>query len=454
MNLHPIDNELVTGYLKGHSIPERSQLYALTPVESPPEQRESLISLLVRTSGAHSVNPRRLIAGVFAKAAPEIEALMYPTFFNRLAGTINGHGKYANLFVQVLEDLTGQHGLARLTLLPWRDVFPHNGQGMLSRHPRWCSACLLEQRRTRKNIYFQLRWSLEVCRYCTIHRQSLDDRCPHCGKQQPFLPRYPDQAICHHCLRSLIHVPAVGTKVEVPNIGQFEAWVAKALGNMLVQHNDPAFTPSAKQFHTAVQVIIESVADGNRAAFCRAIGFNEHALKNWLTKGERPSITQFLALSYAVQVAPVELAMGNTGSLALQHSAVQRPKKLKIRKRCQNAGGHHRIKFKRWLQEELQAEPPHPISVIAKRWGVTAQYLRYWFPDSCRELTIRYKESLRQGSTKRLSAQIQRVHEIVREIRENNCYPSRRKVDTTLREAGASLGKRILFDAYRAALEA
>lgn len=124
MTLNTFDNELVTGYRSDRPIPERSRLFSLAPVEFPVEQRESLISLLVRTCAAHSLNPRRVVAEVLGKAKPELEPLAYPKFFNRMAGTINGHGKYASLFVSVLEASTGQRGLSRLTLLPGRTSFP------------------------------------------------------------------------------------------------------------------------------------------------------------------------------------------------------------------------------------------------------------------------------------------------------------------------------------------
>lgn len=448
------DDELTSGPCQPKPLPERSRLFTLNPAETSPDQRESLISLLIRTGGAHSVNPRRLIAAVFGEAAPEIEVLAYPGFFNRLAGTLNGLGQYADLFVRAMERLTGQEGLRSLTLLPWKDLFPHNGQGMLARHPRWCSACLLEQRRVREDIYFPLLWSLEPYRVCTIHHRPLDGQCPHCGKRQPFLSRYPDQAVCHHCLRSLIHLRPADAGAEATSVSQFEIWVANALGDMLAQHGDPAFVPSADQFRTAVLVLVESRSGGNRAAFCRSIGFNRYALKGWLAQGERPAITQFLALSYAVQVPPIDLVSTGVSPACGQNDILRVPGKLKIRQRCPRISKHRHLELRCWLQDQLQAELPQPISVIAESLGLTAQYLRYWFPEMCAQLGSRHKKSVRRKSTKRTETQCRRVQEIVRGFRDGNRYPSRRKVDKFLREEGASLGNRILFKAYQAALAA
>jgi len=446
------DYQLVTGGLIPVPMPERSLLFVLPPAEASPDQRESLISLLIRTCGAHQVNPRRLLGAVVSRALPEIEALVYPRFFNRLAGTINGLGPYADLFVRAMGEMTGQHTLRSLTLLPWRELFPLNGQGALARHPRWCSACLLEQRRSREDVYFPLFWSLEPYRVCTVHGRPLDDRCPQCGKRQPFISRYPDQAVCHHCLRSLIHLrpPDAGAESSVGS--QFEIWVANALGNMLAQHDNPAFAPSAEHFRSAVQSMVDSVAGGNRAAFCRSVGFNRYALKGWLTKGERPSITQFLALSYAAQMQPADLVSIEVSVHEAQGNFLRVAGKLKIRHQCHTVAKNRRNELRSSLQAQSQAEPPQPISVIAQNLGLTAHYLRYWFPEICAQLTLRHKRAIRRRSAERMETQCRRVQEIVRAFRDGNRYPSRRKVDAILRKEGASLGKRDLFKAYRAEL--
>jgi hypothetical protein len=435
-------------------MPERSRLFVLPHVEASPDQRESLMSLLIRTCGAHQVNPRRLIGAVVSVALPEIEKLAYPAFFNRLAGTINGLGPYADLFVRAMEQMTGQQALRSLTLLPWKDFFPLNGQGALARHPRWCSACLLEQRRSREDVYFPLLWSLEPYRVCTVHGRPLDDLCPHCGKRQPFISRYPDQAVCHHCLRSLIHLRSPDAESEPSGGNQFETWVANALGSMLAQHDNPGFAPSAEHFRSAVQSMVESVAGGNRAAFCRSVGFNRYALKGWLSKGERPSITQFLALSYAVQTKPADLVSIEVSWHGAQDNFLRAAGGLKIRHRCPTVTKYRRSELRSRLQAQLQAEPPQPISVIAQSLGLTARYLRYWFPEMCAHLTLRHKKSVRRRSMERMETQGRRVQEIVRAFRDGNRYPSRRNVDKFLRENGASLGNRVLFKVYREALAA
>lgn len=185
-------------------MPPRSRLFSLPPVGTGTSQQESLISLIVRTAYAHSVNPRGLIGKVFPAAEPTISELSYSTFFTRYAGTINGLGRYAELFVAAMEKLTGQARLRHLTMLPWQELFPHNGQGLLARHPRWCPVCLFQQRLRGEETVIPLIWSLEAVQICHRHRRYLESQCPHCGRRQPFVPRHPDLAVCDYCCQPLV----------------------------------------------------------------------------------------------------------------------------------------------------------------------------------------------------------------------------------------------------------
>lgn len=445
----PSKIELGTGFLKGHSLPERSHLFALAPVDSPAEQTESLISLLNRTCGAHSVNPRRLVIEVLAKTTPDVGALAYSRFFNRLASTINGLGKYANLFVQVLESHTGRQGLSRLTMLPWQGLFPHKGTGMLAAHPRWCSACILEQRRNRDDIYFPLLWSIDDYRNCMVHGQPLDDHCPHCGKQQPFIPQYPDQGICHHCFRSLIHFSPGSTGTNLPTVSAFESWTGRALGTMVAHHQSAVdFSPSVGEFHCAIRSIVKVATGGNRSAFCRAIGFSE----NWMSKAHRPSLKQFLALSYAVQVPPIYLLSGGALLNTNQYTLLLPPGKTKDRKRSPMSDGIYRDRLLKYLMEALRSEQANSVAAIAQQCGLRARHLRYWFPEACRRISERHKQSQRHNSAKRVEADVLRVYQVVQELRNDSRYPSWVKVNTILRKEGTSLVRPILREAYRAAL--
>jgi len=126
------DSEFLNAFNSGVYSPKRSSLVHLEPIYSDVGMGEGLLSFITRTANAHCVNPRRLVAHVYGGAFPEIKKLAYPSFYNYMAGTINGLGKYANLFVNVTQSLAGHPDLRRLTMLPWKNLLPFNGMGLLS----------------------------------------------------------------------------------------------------------------------------------------------------------------------------------------------------------------------------------------------------------------------------------------------------------------------------------
>lgn len=424
--------------------PPRSALFSLPPAGLETPQQESLLSLLVRTSRAHAVSPRRLIGKVFSKAMPAIGKLDYSTFYRSLAGTVNGMGLYAGLFVSAMEDLTGRPGLDCLTLLPWKEVFPHNGQGLLARHPRWCPVCLYQQRLLGQVATFPLVWSVEPYKACLEHACLLEDRCPHCSKTQPYLPRYPDQGICSHCRKPLtgIRHPAALT--------EFQSWACKAVADMVLHQSDAGMSICIDRFRRFVEEQVSTVAGGNRAAFCKALGFHDRGLNGWLKKGERPSITHLLSLCYGLNVMPTEVfgaSWTQTTPLRLL------PGRLKDRNACPRVPPEHRQKIQEHLIALLDANDPLPVSKIAASLGLTRSYLRYWFPELYARLTKRFKAAVRARSREHQDRQSSRVAEVVKQIKAVKEYPSRRRVNRMLRKEGMSLALPHLFQAYLKALQ-
>lgn len=427
------------------NVPPRSALFSLSPTGVGTPDQESLLSLLVRTSRAHAVSPRRLIGEVFGAMEPAISKLDYAGFFSSLAGTVNGLGHYAELFVSATERLTGLQDIRHLTLLPWQDLFPHNGQGLLARHPKWCPACLYQQRLLGQATVFPLRWYIEAYRSCDEHLCALEDRCPHCGKAQPYLPRFPDIGICDHCR----HLLAGARPPEV--IPRFQLWVAEAVGGMVMRQTEPGFTPSIDRFSDFVREQVQALAAGNRAAFCRAVGFNDRALNGWLNKGERPAVTQFLSLCYGVKVMPADVFAGT--SLPTVGTELRLPpSKLKRRRLCPRPSPQRRKELKEHLQIRLNSEGSPAVTAIAADLGVGQSCLRYWFPDLCALLSKRHRVAAKARSEIHRAQQSRRVEEVVRMIHVDGRYPSHRQVNTVLRHEGMSLAQPHLLQAYLKAL--
>lgn len=400
------------------------------------------MSFLVRTCHAHAVNPRLVIRDIFPEAEPSIGSIPTAAFHQRLAGTMNGLSKYAELFAAAMEKLTGRPDLRRLTMMPWQDLFPHNGQGLLARHRRWCPVCLHEQRLRGDVATLPLIWSLETCSICSDHSVPLEHCCPSCGKTQPFVPPYPDLGICSHCRQPL---GGIRTPQE---ISDFQRWIADALGGMVEQQSAERFAPSLKVFRKFLTGQVEAHTEGNRAAFCRTLGLNEFAISGWLNKSERPSITQFLTICFGTRTMPTEV-FGDSQSMTKISSLRSPVEKIRNRRACPRLDSGRQANLQRTVQNILVAGNGQSVSAIANEVGVGRTYLRYWFPNLCKSLSIQSRAVAQRESENRRKQQQCLVRKTIRRIVESGGHISYRRVAKLLKHENLSLSEEHLRDAYR-----
>lgn len=427
------------------STPPRSTLFSLVPFGAHSPMQEGLLSLLVRTSRAHGVNVRQLIEHVLAVAEPSIANLAGSAFYRRYAGTLNGFGPYAEQFSAVMSQLTGTPTLRKTTLLPWRKLFPHNGQALLADRPKWCPECLSHQHMADETSWHPLAWSFKTLRWCSTHRCELEDACPHCGKSQPFIPRHPDLAACNHCGRFL------GGQRVPRGVPEFDLWLADAVGDMVMHQARDGFAPTAQEFMDYLRDQVSRVTNGNRAAFCRQLGLNDRALNNWISKGERPSFSQFMAICYGLDIMPTEIFGSAPGVIPV--TALRHPEKILTRKASAKRSADELLHIENRLKEMVAERQGLPVTKIAAELGVGVSFLKYRFRELCDQLSKLHREIRTQRSVQHRQQQVERVAEIVREVRSAGIYPSRRKINTRLRQEKMSLAQPHIASAYRKACE-
>lgn len=280
---------------------ERSRLYAIPPTGLD-GRREGLLSYLIRLSAEHMVRPRDLIRYEIAPdTLTSLHGMRQPGFNHQYALTVNGLGHYAEHLVDRLHQLTGRNDLRTHTLLPLRELFASNGPGLMSPRRKWCPACLADHGGT---PFAPLVWSLQAYEICATHDVPLDDKCPACQRPQPFIPKLPILSACVYCSRPL------GCSIEnVPKPEQdtVPTWTSRALESLVAFSAKWQGEGLLKRFHSRLQTFIDNRTNGNRAAFTREVGFGVGAFKNWFTKGERPTLAQFLKLGFALDIMPAEL---------------------------------------------------------------------------------------------------------------------------------------------------
>lgn len=425
------------------SAPPRSTLFSLVPFGEHSSTQEGLLSLMVRTSRAHGVNVRQLVDRVLAIAEPSISNLTGSAFFRRYAGTINGLAHYAELFSAVVSQLTGTRTLRQTTLLPWKGLFPHNGQGLLADRPKWCPECLHHQRIEYETSWHPLAWSFKSFHWCPSHKCELEDACLHCGKSQPFIPRHPDLSMCDHCGHFL------GGRREARQVSKFGLWLADAVGDMVQHQGQDGFAPTIQQYRDYIHEQVSRVTNGNRAAFCKQLGLNGRALNKWLSKDERPSFFQFRVICYGLNIMPTEIFC--SAPAVTPETVLRRPENILTRRVLSKPNVPELIHIENRLKEMVVERQGLPVTRVAAELGVGVGFLKYRFRKLCDQLSKLHSDLRTQRSIRHQQQQVEKVAEIVKEVRAAGIYPSRRKVNIRLRQEKMSLAQPHIASAYRKA---
>lgn len=421
----------------------RSRLYAQDPMGRGTGEVESLSSYLIRLARAHRVSPRRLIRDEFVPASPEPGRMAYVGRRVDAANTIDGLGPYAAMFAEITEALTTVTGIRYLTLLPLAELLPRNGAGQLARAPRWCPMCLVEMAGNGA-LYRPLVWSLALYQVCHRHRHLLQEFCPHCGKRQPFLPRLPNLVHCDVCGGPLVIEETAGT--ECPDEGTI--WVATALADLVSRMAVLEPWLIRAQFMRVLRQCLDMCADGKAQRFCKRLGVPPRMVKNWLIKGERPSLPQALAVAHGLGVFPAALMAGAIAPVVQTPSAVMPAYPRLLR---EDLKSEERERLRQVVEQIAQgANDTRSLAEVALRLGHTKACLKYWFPAASTVIRLKHLNAVRaRGVAKRERDQCF-LREVIRELVARGAYPSARRVTAVLRQRGLMLLRPDLAAIYRA----
>jgi len=419
-------------------------------MEGSPEAPEGLLSWVVGLAQAHCVGPRTLVKHLVGQSDGHADLWSDAAFFERHCGTVNGLGRYARMMLELLGKASFPAAQG-MTLLGLAHLLPANGEGLLARNPRWCHACLCDQARREQRPHHPLVWSFEHYRVCHVHRVSLSEHCPACGATQAFLPVYPSLLHCGTCGESLIAQPPGDYCPEEPEIEDFELWCANALAALVARIADLQRDGSLLQMRVNLQVIVNRLASGNRKNLCQAIGLQPRAINGWMSKEERPSLALLLRFCYGIGQCPAKMFLED----ALDGLAHARPIQAPSGDRQERPmlGYRQRERIERRLEMSLRQSDQHPsLRETAHEVGLSRHALKYWFRHQSAEIVRKNRWSNDRKLAIRYQEDHQFLRAVIHELRLDNIYPSRRKVNQKLSQRHMSLTRPDLTQAYRATL--
>ncbi len=423
------------GFADGRCLPPRSRLFTLEPIALGTPAAEGMISYVIRLSAAYSVSPRRLIMSEFTKVSPNLENYRrHGLFFQTDARSVNGLYKHSEAFSEAVEKLCGLRSASDLTLLSLRDLLPFNGAGLLAPHPRWCPICLRERLEAQLEIYQPLAWSFDLYRWCSKHKTRMVDRCPNCGQFQHVFPKQPLIGYCCHC----------GTCLSKGTIGEhsgdaLDEWLALAIEDIVVALPEMTMVAKRARFVSQLCRAIRKYSNGNRRRFCRETGIAEGAFQCWIVDKKKPTLPQWLAVAYCLNVGPVDFLRKNVSSYSGTHRLRSLDREIKPRaKRPMLTEPQRKAIEEELRQEALSDNSNTSVTTIAKNHHLSRTGLRYLWPDLCKTITSAYRArlaTLANGEQKRKET-------VLRGILEQylNCgiYPSQSTLKQALEGTGIS----------------
>jgi len=407
---------------------------------------EGLLSWLIAVSWAHCLSPRVFMKHLIEHSTAHRDLWSGTTFFDRDCVTINGYGKYARMATSLL----GGHApvtLESMTLLKLVELFPRNGEGTLSRHPKWCAACLCDQARSGARPHLKLAWSLEHYRVCHVHKAPLTDRCPACGSPQSFFPIYPSVLHCNSCDRSLLAENPEGDQAESSVPTEFDLWCANGLMTLLGRRAELGAHGSVVAFRRNVADIVHRLSPGNKKKLCESVGLQPYALNGWLNKDEKPSMSVLLRFCFGISIGVADMFVPGAADL------VPESKELIAvpSERCARPmlGFEQRKQMERLLEVIItDLTDCRPLALVATQLGLSRSAMKYWFRRECREIVKKNRSFESRRQEVRYRGDHEYLRSVVQLLQARGVNPSRRRVDAELRRKGLALARPDLFLAY------
>ena len=431
-------------------VPPRSRLFGLEPIGVGSYKAEGLISYLNRLAKEHCISPRLMINKEFLPYMREVNSARNTEFYRDYAKTLQSTGKYASKFVKTTEQLTLKPDMSLLSALPWCEIVPAIGTGLMAQHLKWCNACLKEDRVNHGGIYFRLSWGYALYQVCSRHHQQLVDECPWCGKHQLFFPHHADLSRCYNCYGWL------GTCADEEKIidDQHQLWRSNAIEDMVIHGKHAKEQITGELFRGRLRDLVNTFADGKKAKFSKMLGMTSATMATWMTKKQKPLFPQFLYLCHQIGMLPSEFLLGDFDvQKAKINSKINITKLHQIQPRI---GLHEPPKADIYLRLRTicsDASDCRPLTEITTELSLTRKYLIYWFQTECDLISLKHKQSISQIASNRRKEQILQVRNVTWSLHNRGVYPSYRKVTKIIAPLKLSLLKPHLRAVHRKTLK-
>lgn len=298
---------------------KRSTYHHLEPIGIGTPVVESLTSYISRLAAAHCVSLATLyeFAIVPALNKPYLAApshlgpacTLVGSFRNQIKN-INGVGKIAQEWSELLEGMTLWPNLKPLTFLSWSGALTY--VDLLKPKQAWCPACYNEMLSSNRIVYQPLIWSVYLVEACVRHRMRLVDQCPKCSRQFFALARRIKNGFCPRCYSWLgkatdeLASKTVLTDSEL----EWQAFIYDNVGELIGTDNNKKGAASKSNIAEWLHIRADEVFNGKVDLLAEALGNSNFTVRSWFYDGVTPKLSNLLRICYCLNIRLVNLLTG------------------------------------------------------------------------------------------------------------------------------------------------
>lgn len=425
-------------------LPPRTRLYHLVPISMETIWCESLTGYINRLGWAHRISPRILVSEIINPQLPEpLKAVA--TFCPQLAMRLNGNGEQANVWGEVVGQLTGHADLRCLTLSPFVGDFPVR---LLRSTPSWCPSCLAEWRSTSQPLYQPLLWMVQLVTLCPVHRIPLVDRCPECHKHQRVVAAHKTQPFeCTSCTCWLGEEPGpYAGDSDTAELIPWQVWIISTLEELRAASLQVGILPW-KAFFTQISSYLKE-----RKAYAKlasAMGTDRSYLHRWVTTQEVMLETLF-KFCYQCEITPWQVMNGKLDPLERiihEGTCKSAPRPPYPTRRVDQENCLRQLRTA--LSEN--AAPPSLRQVARELGHASTIRLTKHFPEECALVAQRHVEYRAQRKEQRLLKICEDIRQVVFSLYAQGEYPLIYKLSPFF--PNGLMRQREAIEAWRSALQ-
>lgn len=402
--------------VRGNPPPPPTILYSLQPIGIGTQLVESLSSYFTRVVAAHMLPVSACVTHLFAQHMVNVRFTTNNMSIGAMAiaREMNGMNKVAADWVSAIEELTGQDGLKNLTMLPFDRLFSQ--YNLVSSYRKWCPHCLEEWKSSGTTIYEPLLWSQCLVKSCPVHGCSLQSHCQICNAANLLVAARTVPGYCSNCQNWLGQPLESGvaiTPLDEP-IGRL-----LAMGCSMEQYKGTIQVQELITYLIKTRVKMDGIL-----SFSCLLKVGTSRVRKWLSGDQLPTIGELLCICSVFKLDLIEILT------MLPEDFTQFEENVAAPVDCPTVRGslpwaqihallHDVAKGKASLMQ---------VSDIARVYKCQPMRLYKRYPDLCKEITARVRQSKHMQRQPAESSKPRTPDEVVDYFVCNNLKLTRRRL--------------------------